>query len=113
MKNWLSSTEPRLRSCAVKSLIYHINDDSNINIPQVINLLVPEIRERTLEHQFDIVELINALSEQSVSETSYFLKEILRHPVPRSTQIIFRKFSPKLQERYTKLILDLLRTARG
>lgn len=109
IQKWLDSQNPRLMDCAVKSLIIHINDDLNINLPQIITLLTPEIRDHTLEHQFELIELIRSLAEQSAPETRYFLKEVLRWPIPRSTQIIFRKFSDDLPGEFPVLTKELLR----
>lgn len=109
IKNWINGQDPRLVDCAVKSLIIHINDDADINLPQIINLLTPEIREHTFEHQFELVELIQAIATHSPSETRYFLKEVLRSPTPRSTQVIFRKFSDDLPMPFPELTKTLLR----
>lgn len=109
IQNWLDDNNPRLAIYAVKSLIVHIMDDPNINLPQVINLLIPEIRQNTLAHQFDLVELVTALAEHSETEARYFLKESLRPPIPRTTQITFRKFSEQFPPSFGQLTRDLLR----
>jgi len=109
IQNWFEGDDPRLAVYAVKSLIIHIKDDLNINLPQVINLLIPEISQNTLAHQFDLVELVTALTEHSETEARYFLKETLRPPIPRTTQITFRKFSEQFPAPFGELTRDLLR----
>lgn len=109
IQRWLQGSDPRLSEFAIKSLVIHIKEDLNINLPQVINMLIPEIREKPLAHQFTLVDLIEALAEQSETEARYFLKEVLRPQIPRPTQITFRKFSEQFPESYRNLTRELLR----
>ena len=109
MSRWVFSHDDKMTECAFAALIHHIRDDRDINLPEIINILLPPIRALPQAFQTTIAELITSIYEKSESEALYFVKQLFFEPLPKTIPAVFRRLLTDLPEGIQPAVTDLLR----
>ena len=102
LEGWLASAQSTLQIWGLQALIPLLQDHQFENLPAVFRILRPAILAAGPATQLDFQACLAALERVSLTETTAFLREIIRgNPEPLMLRI-FRRIlpglSPKLQE---------------
>ncbi len=109
MSRWVFSHNDKMTECAITALIHHIRDDRDINLPEIINILLPPLRALPQAFQLTITELISSIYDQSESEAHYFVKQLFLAPLPKTMPAVFRRVLPSLPKGIQPAVTELLR----
>lgn len=109
MFKWCATHDDRMTINAFNALIYHINEDDNINLPQVIGIVLLPLRSMPQSFQYILIDLIKGLYNHSPVETSYFIKQLFMEPVNPMMPVIFRRILPSLPSEIQATVTGLLR----
>ena len=105
---WLHPARQRFWSDGIQALLPMITDPNFENMPPIFELTRPVIEAAPGVLQTDLGNLINALYQDSPSETEYFLREILENSSNPLTAITLRRilktFPPELQASLRELV---------
>ncbi len=77
ISNWLTSQEYPRQRLGILALLPLIDDRTYENLPVVFNLLSPILQRHADVHKHELREALIALSRQSSTETTFFLRQIL------------------------------------
>ncbi len=75
--DWLGSPEYPRQRLGILALLQLIEDRSFENLPVVFNLISPILQRHTDAHKNELRDIMIALSRQSTTETTFFLRQIL------------------------------------
>jgi hypothetical protein len=109
MFNWCATRDDTMTINAFNAIIYHINDDNNINLPEIIDIVMLPVRTMPQSFQFILIDLIKGLFDHSDVETIYFIKQLFMEPMHEMMPVIFRRILPSLPEEVKGFVKDLLR----
>ncbi|MDK1027943.1 MAG: DNA alkylation repair protein [Anaerolineae bacterium] len=105
---WLHPAREHLWSNGIQALIPIISDESYDNLPRIFDIIQPVFENARGFLQIDLGNLINALYEQSPSETEYFLHEVLESSQNSLTAVMLRRnldtFPQDLQENLREML---------
>jgi hypothetical protein len=105
---WLHPARQRYWSNGIQALLPMITDHSFENMPPIFELVRPVIEAAPGVLQSDLADLINALYQDSPSETEFYLREILETSPNPLTVItlrrILKEFPPELQAGLRELV---------
>ena len=102
LEGWLSSAQSALQIWGLQALIPLLQDPQFENLPAVFRILRPAILAAGPATQLDFQACLVALERVSLTETTAYLREIIRgNPEPMMLRIFIRilpRLSPELQE---------------
>ncbi len=105
---WLHPARQRFWSDGIQALLPMITDPNFENLPPIFELIRPVIETAPGGLQTDLGNLINALYQDSPSETDYFLHEVLENSSNPLTAVTLRRnlstFPPELQTSLRELV---------
>lgn len=76
LEDWLNSRDLDKQNLAFQSFIPLINDRQFENLPEMYNLLTPQLRNIDPRGMASMQSVIEALIKRSPKETAYFLKQV-------------------------------------
>ena len=101
LEDWLKSPRAALQVWGLQALIPLLTDPGFENLPAAFRILRPAVRHAGPTTQLDLQACLVALEQVSLTETLFFLREMLNtDPTPnylRTLQRILPAFSPKMQ----------------
>ena len=101
LEDWLKLPNRRLQAWGLQALIPLLNDPHFEDLPVVFRIIRPAVETASPSTQLELRDCLAALEHISVTETVYFLREIVvNKPNPmllRTLQRILPAFSPELQ----------------
>jgi hypothetical protein len=106
---WLHPARQRYWSNGIQALLPMITDPSFENMPPIFELVRPVIEAAPGILQTDLGNLINALYQDSPSETDYFLHEILENSSNPLTSVTLRRLLPTLPSELQTSLRELVR----
>ena len=109
VREWLHPERPRTWSNGLRALVPLIADISFDNLPPVLDLVEPILRNPQARLQSEIEDLIIALHRASPRETTYFLKQILKSSANPLTSATLRRISPALPSALESEIREALK----
>jgi hypothetical protein len=99
---WLYPHRQQFWSNGLQALLPLVNATDFDNLPPIFELVEPIIEAAPTMHQADLGKIINALYAASPTETSFFLKKIIRNEKNRKAATMLRRllpdFPPPLQK---------------
>lgn len=110
MFEWRETHDDKMTINAFNALIFHINDDDNINLPEIINIITLPIRSAPAAFQFILIDLIKAIYAHSEVETIFFIRQLFFEPFHPMTPVVIRRILPSLPSEIKPIVQDLLRT---
>ena len=93
---WLYPHRQQFWSNGLQALLPLINTASFDNLPPIFDLLEPVIEDAPTMHQGDVGKVINALYHASPTETTFFLKQIVRKEDNKKAARMLRRLLPDL-----------------
>jgi len=96
VREWLHPARLRLWSNGIQALLPLISDTDFENLPPVFEITRPVLEASPGILQNDIRDLILALYRASPSETTYFLREVLKTTPNPLTAVTLRRILPSL-----------------
>ncbi|MCP4142271.1 MAG: DNA alkylation repair protein [Chloroflexi bacterium] len=93
---WLYPHREQFWSNGLQALLPLIKNPTFENLPPIFNLIEPVIEEAPTLLQKDIQNIILALYQDAPTETSYFLKSLVKKSENPKTKILLRRILPSL-----------------
>ena len=106
---WLKPERQRLWPHGIQALIPLIRDPNYNNLPPVFEMLEEVVAAAPAIIQNELIELLEALYEDSPAETAHFLEDILAHSQHPMTATTLRRISPRLPARLAESIRGLVK----
>lgn len=106
---WLHPARQRFWSNGIQALLPMITDPRFENMPPIFELVKPVIEAAPGGLQTDLGNLINALYQDSPSETDYFLHEVLENSSNPLTTITLRRILNTLPSELQVSLRELVR----
>jgi hypothetical protein len=102
LEDWLKSPHSMLQIWGLRALIPLLNQPDFENLPAVFRIVRPTIERASPSTQLELQECLEALARVSLTETLFFLRELLRsgrsHPTQlRTLRRMLPALSPALQ----------------
>ncbi len=107
---WLNPERLRLWSNGIQALIPLLADSDFHNLPPVFEVLARVVEAAPGALQGDLSELINALYENSPTETIHFLRQVLSESSTPMTATTLRRISPSLPRDLVEAVRDLVKS---
>lgn len=109
LEGWLGSAQSTLQIWGLQALIPLLQDPQFENLPAVFRILRPAILAAGPATQLDFQACVAALERVSLTETTAFLREIIRaNPEPLMLRI-FRRILPGLSPKLREALRETLR----
>jgi hypothetical protein len=109
VEGWLRSAQSTLQIWGMQALIPLLQDPQFENLPAVFRILRPAILAAGPATQLDFQACLAALERVSLTETTAYLREIIRgNPEPLMLRI-FRRILPGLSPELQEALLETLR----
>lgn len=108
-REYLHPERSRTWSNGLQALLPMIGETSDSNIPVILDMVEPILREAPSILQNDILDLIVALYRASPNETMFMLKQILRETENQMTVVTMRRISSNFPPALQSELRDLLR----
>ncbi len=109
VREYLHLERSRTWSNGLQALLPMIGETSDSNIPVILDMVEPILREAPSILQNDISDLIVALYRASPNETMFMLKQILRETENQMTVVTMRRISSDFPPALQSELRDLLR----
>jgi hypothetical protein len=109
---WLHPARQRYWSNGIQALLPMIRDSSFENMPPIFELARPIIEAAPGTLQSDLTSLINALYQDSPSETDYYLREIIENSSNPLTAVTLRRIMNTFPSELRASLRDLIRQKR-
>ena len=93
---WLYPHREQFWSNGLQALLPLINAADYDNLPPVYDLFEPVIEAAPTMHQGDVAQVINALYNASPTETTFYLKQIIRKEENQKAATMLRRILPDL-----------------
>jgi DNA alkylation repair enzyme len=106
---WLTPGRTRLWSNGIQAVISAVSDPAFLNLPPVLKLLEPVIEAAPAKLQLEIEELVKTLYATYPTETTFYLRQVLRDSQDPMTAITFRRISPSFPPALRAELRELLR----
>jgi len=112
LEDWLKSPRAALQVWGLRALIPLLNQPAFENLPAVFRILRPTLERAGPSTQLELQECLDALARVSVTETVFFLGELLHgskpHPLMlRTLRRMLPALSPALQSGLREALRDL------
>ena len=106
---WLHPARQRFWPNGIQALLPMISDPNFENLPSIFKLVYPIVEAAPGVMQIEIGDLINALYQQSPSETDYFLREILKNSSNPLTGVMLRRILSTFPQELQSSLRELVR----
>jgi len=112
LEDWLKSPRSALQIWGLRALIPLLNQPDFENLPAVFRILRPTLERASASTQLDLQACLEALGRVSLTETLYYLRELLHsdrsHPLMlRTLRRMMPALSPDLQNGLREALRDL------
>jgi hypothetical protein len=109
---WLNPERPRMWSNGIQALLPLIQDPDFHNLPPVFDLLAHVVEAAPGTLQSDFADLFQCLFQDSPTETTYFLRQVITNSPTPMTATTFRRISPSLPPKLAEALRDLVKAGR-
>ena len=112
LEEWLKSPRATLQVWGLRALIPLLNQPDFENLPAVFRILRPAIEHAGPSTQLELQECLEALARVSLTETVFFIRELLHSDKPRPLMLrtlrrMLPAFSPDLQAGLRETLREL------
>ena len=112
VSEWLNPKRQRLWPHGIQALIPLIRDPNYSNLPPVFEVLENVVEAAPAVIQTELIDLFDALYEESPTETGHFLQDILANSENPMTATTIRRISPSLPPGLAESVRDLVKQKR-
>src|SRR5688572_21677321 len=109
VREYLHPERSRTWSNGLQALIPMIGDASDSNLPIILDIVEPIVKEAPSTLQNDLSDLIVTLYRASANETTFMLKHVLKETENQMTVITMRRISSNFPPALQTELKDLLR----
>ena len=109
LASWVATHEDKLTSHALTAIHRSIQEDEDLNLPEIINIITPPLRAAPQTFQPHMLSLIAAIYTHSESEAVYFIRQLFADPFVAVLPAVFRRILPSLPPDLQPAVTDLLR----
>ena len=109
---WLKPARQRLWPHGIQALIPLIRDPNYNNLPPIFEILEDVVEAAPAIIQNELIELFDALYNDSPTETVHFLQDLLSNSETDMTATTFRRISPSLPLGLAESVRDLVKIKR-
>jgi len=117
LQDWVGSPSDRQQALALQALQPVIRDYEVENLPAVIQIIHPLLTPLQIHLQNDLLDVITALAGRSETETSYYLRQVIRlNPEPNIVRLLRRalpSFPPGMQDSLRQVLKETYVDPRG
>ena len=106
---WLRPERTRLWPNGIQAVISAASDPGFANLPPLLDIIEPVVEAAPAKLQLEIEELIQVLYNASPTETTYFLRQVLKESEDPMTVITFRRMEPALPPALRQELRELIR----
>jgi hypothetical protein len=109
---WLNPKRQRMWSNGIQALLPLIRDPEFNNLPPVFEVLAHVVEAAPGTLQSDLADLLNALYEDSPTETIHFLRQVLMESRTPMTTTTLRRIFPALPSGLVESVRDLVKSVK-
>ncbi len=106
---WLQPGRTRLWSNGIQAVISAVLDPTFINLPPLLELIEPVIEAAPAKLQLEIEELVKTLYSVYPTETTFYLRHVLRDSQDPMTAVTFRRIAPSFPPDLRSELREVLR----
>lgn len=106
---WLQPERTRLWPNGIQAVISAVSDPEFANLPPLLKVIEPVIQAAPSKLQLEIEDLVLALYKVSPTETTYFLRQVLKDSEDPMTAITFKRMSPSFPPALREELREFIR----